>query len=259
MGIEQELFGIKNRPEGQEFKVIERADGSIAVLAGEKVLVDSGVTPVTAVPSGAGLEPRGIAPSGTVAADGTITLGTALPIAFPQIMLYLPAGAISGGSAGFYFVEMSSSTLGVVRDKFGGSALIGSGSAYSGVVAETEMTRSVVSWGEIASGRNTRLRVQGLCNNTAGTKTYRARVGSIVGTQITSAGPVSNKGFAPEIAVRGVGSSFILGGASGVTGGTNSVELLAVTPGQDVVVVHSLQLSAATDWALIVDVGQVVE
>lgn len=55
MGIEQELFGIKNRPEGQEFKVIERADGSIAVLAGDKVLVDSGVTPVTAVPSAEGL------------------------------------------------------------------------------------------------------------------------------------------------------------------------------------------------------------
>ena len=55
MGIEQELFGIKNRPEGQEFKVIERADGSIAVLAGDKVLVDSGVTPVTAVPSGPGV------------------------------------------------------------------------------------------------------------------------------------------------------------------------------------------------------------
>lgn len=53
MGVETELFGLKNRWDGKEFRVIERADGSIAVLAGEKVLVDSGVTPVTAVPSGA--------------------------------------------------------------------------------------------------------------------------------------------------------------------------------------------------------------
>ena len=56
MGVETELFGLKNRGDGKEFRVIERADGSIAVLAGEKVLVDSGVTPVTAVPSGSGLE-----------------------------------------------------------------------------------------------------------------------------------------------------------------------------------------------------------
>lgn len=56
MGVETELFGLKNRGDGKEFRVIERADGSIAVLAGEKVLVDSGVTPVTARSSGPGLE-----------------------------------------------------------------------------------------------------------------------------------------------------------------------------------------------------------
>lgn len=55
MGVETELFGIKNRPEGQEFKIIERADGNLAVMAGDKVLVDSGVTPVTAVPSEQGI------------------------------------------------------------------------------------------------------------------------------------------------------------------------------------------------------------
>ena len=55
MGVETELFGLKNRWDGKEFRVIERADGSIAVLAGEKVLVDSGVTPVTAAPSGDGV------------------------------------------------------------------------------------------------------------------------------------------------------------------------------------------------------------
>lgn len=63
MGVETELFGLKNRGDGKEFRVIERADGSIAVLAGEKVLVDSGVTPVTATPSAAGpvLQIEGVA------------------------------------------------------------------------------------------------------------------------------------------------------------------------------------------------------
>lgn len=60
MGVETELFGLKNRWDGKEFRVIERADGSIAVLAGEKVLVDSGVTPVTAVPSDQGPRFQGL-------------------------------------------------------------------------------------------------------------------------------------------------------------------------------------------------------
>ena len=56
MGVETELLGLKNRYDGTEFRVIEREDGTIAVLAGDKVLVDSGVVPVTATPSGPGLE-----------------------------------------------------------------------------------------------------------------------------------------------------------------------------------------------------------
>lgn len=56
MGVETELLGIKNRYDGKEFRVIEREDGTIAVLAGDKVLVDSGVLPVTATPSGLGVD-----------------------------------------------------------------------------------------------------------------------------------------------------------------------------------------------------------
>jgi len=55
MGVETELLGLKNRYDGKEFRVIEREDGIIAVLAGDTVVVDSGVTPVTAAPSGSGV------------------------------------------------------------------------------------------------------------------------------------------------------------------------------------------------------------
>ena len=55
MGVETELLGLKNRYDGKEFRVIEREDGTIAVLAGDKVLVDSGVVPVTAIPSSGGV------------------------------------------------------------------------------------------------------------------------------------------------------------------------------------------------------------
>ena len=55
MGVETELLGLKNRYDGKEFRVIEREDGTIAVLAGDRVLVDSGVVPVTAIPSSGGV------------------------------------------------------------------------------------------------------------------------------------------------------------------------------------------------------------
>jgi hypothetical protein len=59
--------------------------------------------------------PVGIAPNGTVAANGVITLGTALPRTYSAgIWLYLPAGAVSGGAAGLYWCVMSSTTVGQV-------------------------------------------------------------------------------------------------------------------------------------------------
>lgn len=60
--------------------------------------------------------PVGIAPTGSVAANGAITLGTALNTTFSGgLWLYLPAGAAYAGStAGFYWAVMSSTTLGTL-------------------------------------------------------------------------------------------------------------------------------------------------
>ena len=56
MGVETELFGIKNRGDGKEFRVVEKADGSIAVYAGDVALIEPGKIPVTATPSAQGVE-----------------------------------------------------------------------------------------------------------------------------------------------------------------------------------------------------------
>jgi hypothetical protein len=56
-----------------------------------------------------------IAPSGTMAANGAITLGTALPQTYANAYVYLPASAIGTGSAaGWYFAQFTSATLGTV-------------------------------------------------------------------------------------------------------------------------------------------------
>lgn len=55
--------------------------------------------------------PVGIGSSGTVAANGAVTLTTAMAVTYPSIWLYFPAGALFAASvAGFYYCTMSSTT-----------------------------------------------------------------------------------------------------------------------------------------------------
>lgn len=60
--------------------------------------------------------PIGIAPSGTMGANGAVTLGTALNIVYSAgVWLYFPAGAVFTDSvAGFYWTVMTGTTAGVV-------------------------------------------------------------------------------------------------------------------------------------------------
>jgi hypothetical protein len=63
----------------------------------------------------AGAIPFIIAPTGSMANNGAITLGTALPTTYANAWINLPANAIQTGSAaGWYFGQMSSASLGTV-------------------------------------------------------------------------------------------------------------------------------------------------
>lgn len=56
------------------------------------------------------------APSGSIAVTtGVVTLGTALDKTYPNCYMYFPAGAWTGSTAGWYYVVMSSTTLGTVN------------------------------------------------------------------------------------------------------------------------------------------------
>ena len=55
-----------------------------------------------------------LAPNGTIATNGTVTLGTALPLVYASAWVRFPAGAVVGGLAGLYFVKFSSTTVGQV-------------------------------------------------------------------------------------------------------------------------------------------------
>lgn len=60
-----------------------------------------------------------IAGTGTIAANGTLTLNVAAPIIMDGgAWLHFPAGAVVGGQAGFYWTVMSSTTVGQVYTNF---------------------------------------------------------------------------------------------------------------------------------------------
>lgn len=207
----------------------------------------SAESPLTVRNSAQGV--RIIAPSGTVAADGTITLGTALQATYSAgVELYLPAGAISGGSAGWYRAVMSSTTVGQI------SGAVGSGSAYTGVTSEITARESTISWSVLASGRQVLCRAVGLCNNTAGTKTYRMRIGA---TQVNSAAPASQLGFGAMLHVQYLGGGLLSVVNALAAGGTNTAAVVTVTEGQDVTIAHTLQIAAATDHAALVSTSDV--
>lgn len=56
-----------------------------------------------------------VANTGTMAANGALTLGTALPTTYANAYVFLPAGAIATGSAaGWYYTQFTSTTVGTV-------------------------------------------------------------------------------------------------------------------------------------------------
>lgn len=60
-----------------------------------------------------------LAPNGTVAANGVITLGTALSTTYAGgAWVRLPAGAVVGGLAGLYWCVFSSTTVGALKTLF---------------------------------------------------------------------------------------------------------------------------------------------
>lgn len=125
-----------------------------------------------------------IANSGTVATNGTVTLGTALQLTYPQAWLYLPAGAVVGGSAGWYYVIMSSTTVGQVYTNYQATmtqplalgaaatltAAVGSNSGYTGVTTTVQMAAAVIPAGLLGTNGAVRMTGYWAHNSTAGAK-----------------------------------------------------------------------------------------
>lgn len=146
--------------------------------------------------------PTGIAPSGTMGANGALTLGTSLILTYGGaagasvgIWLYFPAGAVYGGSvAGSYWCVMSSGTAGTVYNNIyiapnlnpPPTTLVpvvdpGPGS-YTGVTTEVVVFGSTIPAGNMGTTGVLESFHLISANNNANVKTARVRFGGIAGT-----------------------------------------------------------------------------
>lgn len=146
-----------------------------------------------------------LAPNGTVATNGTVTLGTALPTTYSGgIWLRLPANAVGGGTstAGLYWTVMSSTTVGVVTTTFADTATaftpfvpvgavtaVGSNAAYTQSTSDITLANITLHGGMMGVNGGVRMMTSWAANNTAGAKTASSK---LVSTVVQTTGGLAN-------------------------------------------------------------------
>lgn len=144
-----------------------------------------------------------LAPNGTVAADGAITLVTALPTTYSGgAWVRLPAGAVVGGLAGLYWIVFSSTTVGAVKTLFvdpatpftpyvpsvGLVVAVGSGVAYTQTTgADITLANITVPGGMMGLNGVLRSQPDMTNNNSVGSKTLATKFGgTLIGSSAST-------------------------------------------------------------------------
>jgi hypothetical protein len=208
--------------------------------------------------------PSGIAPTGTVAANGAITLGTALSKVYANgIFLRFPAGALFAASpAGSYWCVMSSTTVGTAfNNTLSGlpaipastTAIVDAGpGAYTGVTTIQAMMTTAVPGGSMGPNGATRFNVEYSYNLTVGAKAFALNVaGSAILTSTrTSAG--GHDSFTNRLRNNGATNKNTFYGSSESSGAsTTGYSGIALDTSIDMAVLLNLTIATATDWGIV--------
>jgi hypothetical protein len=211
---------------------------------------------------GASAIPFIIAPTGSMANNGALTLGTALPNAYPSAYVFLPAAAIAAGSlAGWYYASFSTTLLGTVFNNTYVSgapaipaapvafATVGPG-AYAGVIIAVTGPQISVPANLLGPNGVLRYNVSWSYANNADAKTLGVSFG---GASLYSSAPTATSANTIQRVLknRGVANSQVSDGASGFVGTGTSAglpTLAAVDTTQPQNFIVTGQLAVATDF-----------
>ena len=208
-----------------------------------------------------------IVPNGTVATSGVITLGTALPVIYPNAWVYLPAGAIVGGLQGLYFCQFTSTTVGQIFTNFNNNSLpfvpdiinnpipaIGSNAGYTQVtLADLVLSSIVIPGGMMGINGSLRVNFLGSHNNSAGGKTYELKLDSTV---IMNPGATTSVSISTQNVIRNRGvlnSQICLQTANNNGFGTAAIinPILSINTAIDKILTIGGYLAVATDYMII--------
>jgi hypothetical protein len=206
--------------------------------------------------------PVGLMPNGTVATNGQITLGTALPRTYSNgIWLYLPAGAVSGGAAGLYWCVMSSTTVGQVYTKFADTSqnfvpsiptgtlvnAVGSNAAYTQTInVSIVLCKITIPAGSLGANGQLRINNEFSYNLATGTKLFQIYLNSYQLLQSNRATTGGHDSYTGRLKCLGslLNSSFYILSENSTSSGTGQ----QIT-GQDLSVDASFTISPLIDTA----------
>lgn len=214
-------------------------------------------------------QPIGVAPTGTMGANGALTSGTALPATYSGgIWLYFPAGAVfSGSSAGFFWCVMSTTTAGTCYTNTytynstdpkaipsSPTAVSDAGpGAYTGTTGDINFLTINIPGGKMGPNGVAIVKYQQTMTSNANAKTTKLYFG---GSQIYSFNPSSQTTSTQIIPIHNKNNvSRQSGPATGVAnpiGNSNAgPNHLAINTGNDVAVAMVATHSTATDAIVI--------
>lgn len=210
-----------------------------------------------------------VAPTGTMANNGVITLGTALPAIFSGgAFVNLPANAIVAGSAaGWYWTVFSTTAIGVVFNNTYVSGPVSAPAvptpfvttgpgAYTGVTTlQTGPSIQLPAPGVVGQAAALRLSLSYSHNNSAGTKVKTVTLG---GTTIFTESDTTTKSYIGQVLGFEQNSPALMAtAASQTTGGLGAVNTdqtyntaANVTTGQPTLA-FTFQLNTATDFMIL--------
>jgi hypothetical protein len=208
--------------------------------------------------------PAILVPSGTVATNGVITLGTALPTTYAAAWIYLPAGAVVGGAAGLYYCVFSSATVGQVYTNYSAALTqlipaiptgalvpaVGSNSAYTTVVA-IDSPLACIDVPGLLMGLNGRIRVTTRVSvlNNANVKTEKFTFGGSSFGGFVPLASVAGAEVVREISNRGnAASQFSLANAALTSETSGTPTYTTVNTAVDALLAITGNLATATDY-----------